>query len=278
MTEDDKQFCVNIKEFINIIGDFLLHIKEPAKYTTNSIEDKSTRTFSNDKYVKHISSLTLLLEKIVLYIKTIIITMNTFFTYKNIHSMNRMVSELKAFLQFIVLDNIIYKLEEYRYNFKKVNLGSQLCNNVEKISSVIFTLVNISVDITSLFLPQFTEVKKILVNIEECKDKKLKTLSQKKDLNINEDTMINILKDIFKLDLNGEKIVDTTRVDSQFIINCVHDKHAEILILELSKLEEEYYELSSILIKLKVGINKYKERKKSILYKIRTLFKTDLIF
>jgi hypothetical protein len=258
---ESNYFCVIIDNFCNSLIAFAMSIKEPTDSISGIIHKKTTRNKQFDNYILTVENFNQIMFNVIVLLKAVIISLNRLFVFKQVVNLVDFMENLRRFLQFLLDEKIFIKLNVIRQELAiKYKRDTDILRKITTIKKLVFHIINISIDITTIIIPQLTLLKDITTAIGEKIDEELEdenfTLTT---LNFNMDDIIKRLLDI---QLRGDIIMS---FESASILEYLNDRNARTLIRTIENLQTEYVELSYTMSLLRGEIDSYKTKKKSFI-------------
>lgn len=264
-----ERFCKIIENFCIALAAFVQTITQPTTMTTSIIKQKKKRTVKFDQYVTTVEEFNNLIHQITNLLKEIILSLNKLFIYKNMDQLLEFLDNLKEFLTFLINENVFPRLNEFKEEFEqRHDRGVHLVEKVREVKSIIFKLFNISLHITTIFIPELSpvyELSRALENeVDTALDNKVVEYNNRK-INFDE-----IIKNLLDLELRSQIIIS---LNVNAVINCLDDKNTHELLITIEKIQADYIEIMQLSLYLKAEIDNYKKKKTGLLYTIRNVLK-----
>lgn len=267
MDDTKLRFGKIIALFCNSLINFAVYVREPTETTTLLIHKKKNFGKEFTVYLGGVEQFNFTILEVVELIKKIIISLNILFVHKKLDYLISFVDNLRNFLVYLLKESVFDILNTFKrdlnINYKK---DIKIMGKISKVKDLIFRMFDISLDITSIFIPQVSLIKDIVILIEEKTDniieKKIEIIEKK---NIKIDLIIKQLLDI---QLRSQ-IILSLNINHTFA--CLINKESEHLIRVIENLQTEYVELLHVVLFLKTEISIFKTKKKSIISNILTI-------
>lgn len=270
--EDDeedtkKRFGKIINNFCESLINFAVYVRIPTETTTELIHKKKNYGKEFAVYIDGVELFNSIILQVVELMKKIIISLNILFVHKKLDHLIAFLDNLRNFLVYLLKENVFDILNNFKRtvtsNYKQ---DLRIMSKITKVKTLIFKLFDISLDITSIFIPQVMLVKGIVVLIEEktdsILDKKIEIIESK---NIKVDLIIKQLLDI---QLRSQ-IILSLNINHAFM--CLINKESDHLIRVIENLQTEYVELLHVVLFLKNEIFVFKSKKKSLISNILSI-------
>jgi hypothetical protein len=250
-------YCISLSEFVK-------YVTQPTQLTTNIIQNKYIRSRNFDKYAHSVGQLNTTMHDIVLLIKTIIISLNKLFINKDVNDLTAFIEDLRGFLLFLIKENIFMCLNRFKDELDaKLDNDIKMINKIKKIKVLILRMVDLSIDLTTIFIPHLAFMK----NVMEF------NTSQE---NETPETIIQDNSDIYQMDIVINKLLDVqlrsqiilSGINSKNIFACLSDSRSGMILGLINKLQKEYVDLLQITIRLKVELEKYKKKRVGLVSRV----------
>lgn len=256
--KDNAQFYIIIEHFCDALVAFSVYVRKPTLEILDAIKLNKRRTNSFDTYITSIESFNIITHKVVDLLKDIIISINILFINKNIECVGNFIELLRTFLVYLLDHNIFDNLN---YICKTLDKGKKRdINVIEKLSQIkylIFRVCNLTIDITTLFIPKLHVIKEVLDILEKKTDDALENRME----TINNSMQIDdIIKQLLDMQLRAQ-IISSFAADN--ILNSLINKKSSHLNRIIENLQTEYVELLNATMNVKIEINIYKDKKKN---------------
>lgn len=256
--KDNAQFYIIIEHFCDALVAFSIYVRKPTLEILDAIKLNKRRTNSFDTYITSIESFNIITHKVVDLLKDIIISINILFINKNIECVGNFIELLRTFLVYLLDHNIFDNLN---YICKTLDKGKKRdINVIEKLSQIkylIFRVCNLTIDITTLFIPKLHVIKEVLDILEKKTDDALENKME----TINNSMQIDdIIKQLLDMQLRAQ-IISSFAADN--ILNSLINKKSSHLNRIIENLQTEYVELLNATMNVKIEINIYKDKKKN---------------
>lgn len=260
----DKNFYIIIEKYCISLGLFAQTIIKPTDDVKNIIKRKK-RNRSFDEYITSINNFNDLIHKLTVLLKEIIVSLNKVFIKKDMKSLSEFIENIQSFLVFLLKENVFLKLYEIREEFDdRYTKNKKLIEKVNDVRNIIITLFDISIDITTIFIPQFTTVKRIIPIIESINRQYIENRiieSRKQYVDVDE-----IIRQLLDIELRSQII---SSIDIDEIYQCLSNNNADDIIIVIETLQSNYVALLQTIISLRHEIEVYRTKKQSLLTKIR---------
>lgn len=267
--EDDtkKRFSKIINNFCESLINFAVYVRIPTETTTLLIHKKKNYGKEFSIYIEGVELFNGIILQVVELMKKIIISLNILFVHKKLDYLIAFVDNLRNFLVYLLKENVFDILNTFKRNAtNNYKHDLRIMGKITKVKTLIFKLFDISLDITSIFIPQVMLVKGIVTLIEEKTDsiieKKIEIIESK---NIKIDLIIKQLLDI---QLRSQIILS---LNINYAFACLITKESDHLIRVIENLQTEYVELLHVVLFLKNEIYLFKSKKKSLISNILTI-------
>lgn len=255
--DSSTRFCDIINRYCESLGRFIDTIKSPTEINIEKIKNKKYRNKKMDVYVSLVDNFNILMTYTTKTIKEIILSLNELFLHKNMETLVEFLTTIQRFLEFLVSESIFDKLAELKTAFQKNKYEKiKIIEKVDTMRHIIFRIFNISVSISSVFIPALDVINPILESIE----KKVIIYIDEKTTAINTDyiDVDHIIRSLLDTQLRSEII---SNIDIDVIYDCIRDKNAAELLPVIENLQKEYISLLVIMVSLKSEISTYKQKK-----------------
>lgn len=256
----EYRFCLVIENFWKALSTFAKALKDPTEKSIELIQLKGKRTNRFDEYVEAMSEFNILMDKVSRLIKNILVWLVKVFLDKDQESLIKFFDSLNLFLNFLSTDEAFPKLNEIKHILQKnYRNDTAMLDKIDTIHSIIFKICNITITITSLFIPQVAVIHPIIQDVESLISKKIHNERGKiADSQIDIDALTHKLTNIqIKADI-------LTYLDTNNIFKCLNDKNSQELIRKIDLLQEEYCDIIVMLNTLGSEIKEYKKRNPSV--------------
>jgi hypothetical protein len=269
--DDDTDTKIKFSKIINMfcesLIDFSVYVRVPTENTTLIIQKK--KIFGKDfaLYVNNVEQFNALILEIVDLIKKIILSLNGLFVFKKLNNLVEFIEHLRNFLVYLLKEHVFDVLHVFSKSLAvdyKNNL--RIIGKVKKVKTIIIKMFDISLDITSIFIPQVITAKGIVVLIDkktsEILDKKLE-INEKNNIKVNV-----IIKQLLDIQLRSEIILS---LNIKHAFKYLITKESEHLLIIIQNLQTEYIDLLNTTLFLKNEIAVFKKKKKSVITNILTI-------
>jgi hypothetical protein len=258
--EISEEFHGIIDRFCNNLALFAKYVKNPIEYQTHLIKRKIIHTSEFNLYVADVDSFNTIMRQIIELLKNIIIALNILFISKDKDSFVNFIESLHKFLLYLLNEDIFANLNRFK---KKLNIKYKsdinVLNQITKLKSLIFSMFNISINITTLFIPQLCMVKEAVNILGEYIDDKL--AAKKIMLENNNASIDDIINQLLNIQLRAQILVN---IDNRSAFRHIIKLENKRLVNLTETLQVEYIQLVTIVDILRVEITDYKNKKKSI--------------
>lgn len=262
-TNKDR-FCFIIDHFCDSLVSFATYVISPTVSSTIMIKKKYIRTNAFDSYVDSVDEFNEIIRNVIILIREIIISLNQLFVMKDKHNLVDFIEKLRQFLLFLLIENVFENLNLFKDKLhSKYKRDTRIMNKITKVKGLIFRIFDISIDLTTIFIPSLVMVKKIVIIFEEKTDDALEVHEEKIEQNNNNLDMI--IKQLLDIQLRSQII---TSLGTNKVFDCLIDKESLILCRVIENLQTEYIELLHTTLYLKTEINIYKKTKKNLISSI----------
>lgn len=268
MKEIEDRFALIIKRFCATLALFVQVIIQPTQNSTDIIKKMKKRSYSFDQYVSAVEEFNDIISHVIKYLKNIIVSLNKLFLDRSLSTLTDFLDKIREFLMFLINDNVLIRLNdlEERLN-KRFNNKIDILHKIGRIKCIIFRLFDISIDISAIFIPQLTIVKKVLIVIEQKSDSYLQYKT-----NLQEDYKINIddiTKQLLDIQLRSETLLS---LDPYIFLRELDKRETEQILISIEQLQKDYIEMSQMSMHLKKEIERYKISEKNIFMLIKDIF------
>jgi hypothetical protein len=258
LNKDNSQLYTIIEHFCDALVSFSIYVRKPTLEILDVIKLNKRRTNSFDNYITSIESFNIITHQVVDLLKDIIISINVLFINKTLECVGNFIDLLRLFLVYLLDYNIFDNLN---YICKTLDRNKQRDKNViEKMSQIkylIFRVCNLTIDITTLFIPKLHVIKEVLIILEKKTDD---VLANKMDAVHNGMQIDEIIKQLLDIQLRTQ-IIASFKADN--LLNSLINKKSSHLIRIIENLQTEYVELLNATMNVKMEINIYKDKKKN---------------
>jgi hypothetical protein len=260
----DKRFITIIDLFCNSLINFALAVRGPIANTAITIKKKYIRRKYFDNFICDIELFNSIISNISQIIKEIILALNKLFVERNEPVLMAFIESLRKFLLYNINNNIFESLNKLKKGINsKYKSDTLLIKKISKVNSLIFRIFDITIDITSLFIPSLSIIKKMSNVIEKNLDDSF--VAKIEDMKKNNIDMDNVIKNLIDIDLRSQIIAS---LDMNKMLNYIENKKADTMINIIEKLQKEYIALLDTTLVLRNEIGVYKLKKKNLLSKI----------
>jgi hypothetical protein len=255
-----ERFYIIIAKFCDSLADFVQTLSHSTRMSGVLIKGKKKRTHSFDTYVLTIENFNDLNYEVILFIKEIILSLNNLFINNSLPKLIDFLERLRGLLLLLLEKNVFENLNIFKSKLdKKYDKDINMIERISKIKYLIFRLFTTTIDITTIFIPQLSLVKNIIVELE-------KTTNDNNDMQLNKlnESYFNlddVIKQLYNLELKSQIILS---IDVDSIFDCLYNKDAKKLIITMKKLEDEYIEMMQLALYLKSEIQMYTLKPKSV--------------
>ncbi|MGL5934279.1 MAG: hypothetical protein ACRCZI_01500, partial [Cetobacterium sp.] len=258
--QNNEHFYSIINSFCNSLVEFALSIKQPTNDISNLIYKKYSRDSSFDNYVQSVEKFTNIIQTIISLLKSVIISLNQLFVIRSVDKITIFMSHLRNFLHYLLVEDVFLKLTMLRREIgNKHKNDVEILQKIKIIKTVMYRIVNISIDITSLIIPQLSVIKEIVEvfndKLEDDLDIKIGEISR---MNNNLD---NIIKQLVNIQLRSSIIESFQNRD---ILNFLNNYDTRRLVTISENLHAEYVSLLHTVLSLQSSIGIYKRKKKNV--------------
>lgn len=259
----NEKFCATISKFLENLIKFAKYVNSPTKISTDKIQKKKMRDFTFDIYVDATMSFNNIMHESLLHLRNVIISLNTLFINKNVDDITDFLENLRIFLLFLLNESVFDKLYNLQILFVDIyNENIDIICKLSDMKKLIFKICNLSIDITSIFIPPVSIFKNAIKILEE---KHINQESQIEEVNDNKNSINNVIKQLSVIQLNAFMITDKKIKNVQV---CLFDKKAITVTRTIENLQNEYIELLHLTSSLRAEINAYKNKKKNNLISV----------
>lgn len=268
MKDIEDRFAIIIKRFCTALALFIQVVNHPTHMSTDIIKKKKKRSTEFDQYVSAVDEFNNIIEKIISSLKLVIFALNNLFIYRSVDKLAEFLDKIRDFLMFLINDNVIMKLNELEEKLnRKYDNKINLVDKIGKIKCVIFRLFDISIDISSIFIPQLYVVKNVIFVLEQQSDIYLQNKINSEELSkINID---EITKQLLDVQLRSEIIL---LLNTEVFLSELNKKDFDAIIIAIENLQKDYVDMLQISISLKKEIDKYKTKDKNIFMFFKEIF------
>ena len=268
----DKRFISVIELFCTSLIKFALTIDGPLSHTIITIRKKYIHSSRFDKYVIDIELFNNIINDISIIIKSIILSLNKLFVEKNKSDLVIFIDNLRKFLIYNIENDVFETLTKLKKSINaKYKKDNSLLKKITTVNNLIFRIFDITIDITAIFVPGISVIKKfstvIEQNIQNVIDNKLENVKK------NNIDMSGIIKNLIDIDLRSQIIAS---LDMKKMLIYIEDKQSDKLIEVIEHLQVEYITLIDTTLILKNEIITYKNREKNIFSRLFNLINLRL--
>lgn len=257
---NNPNFCIILEKFIDSLVLFAQYIVPPTVGSTHIIHKKNSRDVKFDMYVFSIEEFNYSMHEILELLKVIIIALNKVFIYRDIDNLMNFIKNLKDFLLFLVTKNIFLNLDKLSMSIcTKYKKDISIIKKIKNVKYYIFRIVNITCDITAIFIPPVLVIKEVISVTEKRGDSLLD--KQIDEIEQSSTKLDSIVKQLLDIQLRGQII---SNINTPNILTCLVDKQATKLIRMIENLSTEYLELLHLTLTLKNEIGIYKDKKNNV--------------
>lgn len=257
----DEKICFIIAKFCDSLVKFAQYVNAPTVNSTTKIQGKKTRDFSFDLYVKTTSDFNNIIYKSLEGLKQVIISLHAIFLNRSVDDLMNFLEKLRIFLLFLLTEHVFDDLYNLQIVFN--NIYKKDINIMSKISSMkglLFKICNLSIDITSTFIPPISIFKDAIIILEKKTEENL--ANRIRDDNNDKIAIDHIIRELNRIQFNMELMTDKKL---QNIYKCLIDEKAITITRTIENLETEYIELLHLTNTLKAEIVNYNNRRKNVL-------------
>jgi hypothetical protein len=253
---DNMQFYVIIQHFCNSLVSFSMYVRKPTIHILDTINLNKYRSKRFDDHIVQLEKFNTISYDIIDYLKGIIISLNILFVNKKIEDVGNFIELLRVFLLFLLESNIFDNLTFIcKYLDKKKEQDRKVIERMTHLKYLIFRVCNLTIDITSIFIPKINVVKEIFNILEKKTDD---ILQDKLDNTVNSMKIDDVIKQLLDIQLRSQIIKNFT---TDTILNNLVNKKSNNLMRIIENLQTEYIELLSITLNVKMAITTYKQKK-----------------
>lgn len=259
--DEEVRFCSIIEKFCGSLINFATYVRQPAKNISTDIQKKNSRNMKFDLYVENIENFNNIMHNVIHLLKKIIISLNVLFVDITRDNLIDFLNNLKDFLVYLVQEEVFDILIEVQKNVKeKYKYDTDILDKIKNVKYLVFRMFSLSIDITTLILPQIIVVKEIVTILEKKTDEYI--ADKQEFIDKNNTAVDNIVKQLMEIQMRSDII---SSINEQKIMECLQDRKSKIVLRTVENLHTEYIELMHVTISLKNDINTYKKKKNNIL-------------
>lgn len=261
LDNNKDRFCFIIDHFCDSLVSFATYVISPVVSNTQLIKKKYIRGNGFDNYVLSVENFNEIIRNVIILIREIIISLSKLFMFRERENLISFIERLREFLLFLLVEDVFDHLNSFKDKLhSKYKRDSNILNKINKVKTLIFHMFDLSIDITTLFIPSLSMVKKIVVILEEKTDDMLEIHADK--IQQNNSNLDLIIKQLLDIQLRSQIILS---VGTNKIFECLVDKQSISLSRVIENLQVEYIELQHTTLYLKTEINIYKKTKKNFI-------------
>ena len=268
---NEPKFCTIIENFCDSLVKFAIYVRQPTTHIYELIHKKNTRNNAFDGYVITVEEFNNILLEIINLLNQIILSLNALFVNRTLDAITNFLDQLRIFLLHLLNNNILIKLNMLKKIINEKYIKDiDILKKIANVKYLIFRMCNLSIDITSMFIPQLSLVKEVIVVLEKKSDDA--TNNQIDEIKSNNIKLDNIIKQLLDIQLRSQII---SSFGATTILNCLVDKQSDDLIRIIENLQTEYVEIIFTTVCLKTEIDAYKTKKRSVISSLfRSLIKS----
>lgn len=262
--ESDDSFHTIVEQFCLSLAMFTDAIIEPTIITTMKIHKKVSRDTTFDSYVNNITNCNEIIRKITIKIKDIIISLNKLFIERELEKLIDFITCLISFLLYLLNENIFDKLNDIKLDDIMYKNRCGINEKIIIIKNLIFNIFIISINITTLFIPQLKLVNEVITILED----KTSNANNMNEINDQSDT---IRKNNLILDIITKQLLDIqlrNQITSNFDINrffiVLMSKKTNELLYIITNLQDKYIDLMNKTLILKTEAIFYTTKNKTV--------------
>lgn len=265
---ESQRFSIIIGNYCDSLSQFAIYLMKPTSDCTDVIKKKYIKNASFDQYVVHVEKNNHVLRMVALKIKDIIITLNKLFISKSMDELINFIDSLRTFLMFMLAEHVFERINENKRNLHNIYKNDdQLMVRINKVKNLLFRMLDLSIGITTLFVPALQPIiHPIIVILEENVDNRIKrTISARRSDNKNLD---NVIKQLLDIELRSQILLsfDMTRIFDNMFNNDTNS-----IIFTIENLQNKYIELIHTNLNLEDEITTYKNTKKNLISRFLTI-------
>lgn len=262
LLNQSRNFYNIIDNFCTSLIDFAKSIKQPTSDISDIIHKKTNRNKSFDNYVSSVEKFNTIMQNVIYLLKKVIISLNHVFVYGTIEEVAIFMENLNVFLRYLLTENIFAKL-----TILKLEIGGKhksdidILQKIKNIKDVMIHVVNMSINITSLLIPQLGVISQLITvideNLNESIDKKIEKVAH-----IN-DQLDGVIRSLLNVQTRAD-ILES--FEGSNVLQFLSDRVNNEKILKIGEnLYTEYISLLHVTLSLHSTIEIYKRRKKNVL-------------
>ena len=228
------------------------------------IHKKVSRDTTFDSYVNNITNCNEIIRKITIKIKDIIISLNKLFIERELEKLIDFITCLISFLLYLLNENIFDKLNDIKLDDIMYKNRCGINEKIIIIKNLIFNIFIISINITTLFIPQLKLVNEVITILED----KTSNANNMNEINDQSDT---IRKNNLILDIITKQLLDIqlrNQITSNFDINrffiVLMSKKTNELLYIITNLQDKYIDLMNKTLILKTEAIFYTTKNKTV--------------
>ncbi len=258
---DDEKFCDIIMKFCNNLIVFANYVNSPTLLSMKKIKKQKSRNNNFDMYVDAITMFNHIIYESINILRDILISLYNIFINKRRVDITAFLENLRLFLIYLLNKEVFPKLYDLQITFSNIhNRDINITNRLRSMKGIIFKICNISIDITSMFIPNVEIFKKAIWILEQKTDEIDNERIQQ--MENSEESIDNIILQLNKIRFNME-VINNDKINN--IYACLIDNKSIDVKRILENLEVEYIELIHSTSILKAEIINYNNRRKNIL-------------
>jgi hypothetical protein len=254
------EFYGTIDRFCDSLTLFDKYAKNLINHQTYLIKKKIIHTSGFNLYVDEVNIFNNIMRRTISLLNDMITSLNNLFTGKKKQYFIDFIEYLYQFILYLLLTDVFTHI-----NYFKKKIDKKDKNSIAEMKIFIFDIFNISLDILSLFVPQFTVVKKSCNMLENHINKRFSIIQDILDENEHNTCIDNIIRQMLNIQLRTE-ILTSFKNDISFnnLIKLENDK----LVSLTETIQKNYTRLVNNVDTLGDEIIDYRNKKKGIIDRI----------
>jgi hypothetical protein len=183
-------------------------------------QEKIIHTSEFNLYVDEVNYFNNTIRHIGSLLSDIITALNTLFVRKKKRYFAKFIEHIYHFVLYLLINDVFTHVKHLR-----TKLDKKIRNNIIKIKILIFDIFNISLDILSLFIPQFTVVKKSCNILENHINRRFSIIQDILNENEHNICIDNIIRQILNIRPQSELLISFKKtINFNNLIKLENDK------------------------------------------------------
>jgi hypothetical protein len=255
-----EEFYGTIDRFCDNLTLFTKYAKDPIEQQICIIKKKIIHTSEFNLYVDEVNYFNNTIRHIGSLLSDIITALNTLFVRKKKRYFAKFIEHIYHFVLYLLINDVFTHVKHLR-----TKLDKKIRNNIIKIKILIFDIFNISLDILSLFIPQFTVVKKSCNILENHINRRFSIIQDILNENEHNICIDNIIRQILNIRPQSELLISFKKtINFNNLIKLENDK----LIMLIKTLQNDYIRLINTVDTLGGEISNYRNEQRNIFTRI----------